>query len=319
MVRLALRNGGQQMVKPTLVILAAGIGRRFGGLKQLEPVGPDGATIMDYSVFDALRAGFGKVVFVCRPETLSVLQSSIGQRVAGRVVVEYVVQRLDDLPAGLTPPPGRTKPWGTGQAVLAAASAVHEPFGVVNADDFYGARAFAALGEFLCKPTGAEVPTYALMGYRLALTLAREGPVNRAVCTCDGDWLRSIAEVVGITPLDEARTLACYCDEGGEPHTIPGDQVVSMNMWGFTPEVFAQLRAAFVAFLQESAAIDRAEFFLPDVIQAELDAGRVRVKVLPSNSTWCGMTHPADKARVAEIVAGLIKQGEYPAELWRAH
>ena len=195
-------------MKPTLVILAAGIGRRFGGLKQLEPVGPHGATIMDYSIFDALRAGFGKVVFVCRSETLPLLQSSIGERVARRTAVEYVIQRLEDLPAGMAPPPGRTKPWGTAHAVLTAESAVHEPFGVVNADDFYGARAFAALGDFLCVPPSVVMPTYALVGYRLAQTLAGAGSVNRAVCTCTGDWLASITEVVGITPLDQSGVLA---------------------------------------------------------------------------------------------------------------
>lgn len=303
-------------MKPTLVILAAGIGRRFGGLKQLEPVGPGGATIMDYSIFDALRAGFGKVVFVCRSETLPMLQSSIGRRIERRTDVEYVLQRLEDLPAGMAPPPGRTKPWGTGQAVLAAERIVQEPFGVVNADDFYGSRAFAALGRFLCEPQSGIVPTYALTGYELALTLTGEGPVNRAVCTCDGEWLQSITEIIDIRWGDERRMIAQYCDPGGLPKILLGNTTVSMNMWGFTPDFFGQLRAAFAAFLHDSVAIDNAEFYLPGVVQKELDAGRARVKVLPRNSIWCGMTHPADRDRVAEIVAGLVSQGEYPEELW---
>lgn len=302
-------------MKPTLVILAAGIGRRFGGLKQLEPVGPEGATIIDYSVFDALRTGFGKIVFVCRAETLPMLQSSIGQRIEPRITVEYVLQRLDDLPAGLAPPPGRTKPWGTGQAVLATENAVHEPFGVVNADDFYGVRAFLALSSFLQTSLDA-LPRYALVGYHLAQTLAGREPVNRAVCECTGEWLRSITEIIGITPLDEFCQRAAYQNEHGMQFALPGHQVVSMNMWGFTRVFFAQLRAAFTTFVESSCKIDQAEFYLPGMIQSLLDSRQAVVRVIPSNSPWCGLTHPDDQPRVARFIEELIARGEYPEELW---
>jgi len=307
-------------MKPALVILAAGIGRRFGGTKQLEPVGPGGATIMDYSIYDALRAGFGQIVFVIRREMEAVVRESLGRRYAQRVPVAYAFQRLDDLPAGFAPPLRRVKPWGTGQAVLAAASVVEGPLAVINADDSYGANSFEALGAFLrapaveVLPTGAQ-HTFALVGYRLGDTLSERGAVARAVCRCDADgWLQDIVETAEIS---KAGANGQCTDPAGQTHLLPGDTLVSMNLWGFTPAIFDELRAGFAEFLRGQARSPEAEFPLPGVIQQGIAAGRVRVRVLPTTDSWCGVTHPRDLPRVREFLRALVARGVYPEEVWR--
>jgi hypothetical protein len=300
-------------MKPTLVILAAGMGRRYGGLKQLESVGPAGETIMDYSIYDAVRAGFGKVVFVIRPDMADTFHSTIGQRYEQRVPVAYAHQRLEALPAGFVVPPGRTKPWGTGQAVLSAASAMREPFAVANADDFYGAGSFASMSVFLQQPqTG--VPVYALVGYVLRNTLSESGAVSRAVCrgTADG-WLADIVETIG---LEKDGTGARRTDEQGRVHEFTGDETVSMNLWGFVPAFLAELRGAFERFLRDRGASADAELYLPVAVQEAIRAGRARVRVLPSTDRWCGITNPRDKDDVVRFIRGLVDQGAYPAKLW---
>ncbi len=300
-------------MKPTLVILAAGIGRRYGGLKQLEPVGPAGETIMDYSIYDAVRAGFGQVVFVIRPEMEGAFHETIGRRYEQRIPVAYAHQRLDAVPAGFAVPPGRSKPWGTGQAVLSAADRVRGPFAVANADDFYGAGAFAALSAFL-QEQQTGTPVYAMVGYALRNTLSEGGAVSRAVCRHSPDgWLVDIVETVGIEPDGRG---ARRTDEHGHVHRFGGDETVSMNLWGFVPALLDELRRAFERFLRERGGSADAELYLPAVVQDAIKAGRARVKVLPSPDRWCGITNPRDKDGVVRFLGQLVEQGQYPPKLW---
>jgi dTDP-glucose pyrophosphorylase len=298
----------------TLVILAAGVGSRYGDLKQLEVVGPGGVTIMDYSIYDALRAGFGKIVFVIRPDMEAAFRATVGQRYKRRVPVAYALQRLDALPLGFAAPPGRTKPWGTGHAVLAAERLVKEPFAVVNADDFYGAGAYVGLSDFLRREEPEDVPTYAMVGYALRDTLTETGAVNRGCCRCTPDgWLERIIEV---THIERHGSDGRYPDESGKKRILSGDQIVSMNAWGFRPVFFDQLRARFECFLRENAVSETAEFYLPAAIQDLMLAGHARVKVLPTKDTWAGITHSEDKPRVIEMISELIRRGRYPHRLW---
>lgn len=306
-------------MRPSLVILAAGIGSRYGGLKQIEPVGPGGATIMDYSIYDALRAGFGKIVFVIRPEMETQFRTEIAARWTPRVPVAYAHQALDALPAGFRIPANRIKPWGTGQAVLSAAKVVQEPFAVVNADDFYGASSFRILGDSLRAEPAGGVPEYAMVGYRLRDTLSARGTVARAVCRCAPEgWLESIVEIVG---LEKHGADARCQDERGAWRTISGDELVSMNLWGFRPAFFAQLRASFERFLHEqvSAGAENAvksEFYLPAAVQDAIRAGAARVRVLPGREAWAGVTHRADADAVAALLRERAARGEYPEALW---
>lgn len=299
---------------PVLVILAAGVGRRFGGLKQLEPVGPGGMTIMDYTIFDARRAGFAGVVLVIRPETVAAFRRSIGRRVAEHLAVTYAFQRLEDLPAGGAVPAGRSKPWGTAQAVLAAAEAVDGSFAVVNADDFYGAESFATLGRFLRQRHSEEPPVFAMVGFPVRTTLVRTGGVSRALCSINPDgWLQGIVE---IPALEKRGDGGCYTAADGTTHTVGGDELVSMNMWGFTPAIFDPLHRRFREFLRGPGPLLEAEFLLPSVIEELIRERRARVKVLPNAGTWCGVTYSRDKVRVEKMIAGLIARGDYPQPLW---
>ena len=302
------------MMKPTLVILAAGMGSRYGGMKQLEGVGPGGETIMDYSMYDALRAGFDKAVFVIRPDMEAAFREVIGRRYERHISVAYAFQRLDQLPAGCSVPPGRTKPWGTAHAVLAAEPEVSTPFAVANADDFYGANSFAALSAFLQQQVPGGVPTYAMVGYTLRDTLTEAGSVNRGCCRCTPDgWLESITEILGI---ERHGSDGQYTDTSGTARILSGDELVSMNIWGFTPEFFGQLRQRFEIFLRDNAGSQTAEFYLPAGVQQLMHAGRARVKVLPTTDAWVGVTHPQDKPRVVQMIRRLVDEGRYPQRLW---
>jgi hypothetical protein len=303
-------------VEPTLVILAAGMGTRYGGLKQVEPVGPGGATIMDYSIHDALHAGFGKVVFVIRQDMERAFRTSVGRRFERHTTVEYALQRLDALPAGFRVPQGRTKPWGTGHAVLAAEECVDRPFAVVNADDFYGRSAFAAVGAFLAEEQDSKIPTYAMVGYALSDTLSDTGSVSRGVCrrTPEG-WLEGITEIAGLVKSGRDGT---YTDCDGVEQVINGDAPVSMNFWGFAPLVFPQLQSEFQRFLDERLTCGgEREFYLPTAVQGLIHGGHARVKVLPSNDTWFGVTNARDKDRVVEMIDRLVSSGVYPEVLWQ--
>ena len=298
---------------PQLVILAAGLGSRYGGMKQLEAVGPGGATLMEYSLYDAKRAGFGEAVFVIRADMEAAFARFASACFASRIPWRTAIQRLEDTPPGVAAPPGRKKPWGTAQAVLAAAACVDRPFAVLNADDFYGAEAFAALAEFLGAHAGDRPASYAVVGFRLGETVSASGGVNRAWCRTGPDgWLRSVEEVVGI----EAAAGGGFAGRGESgPVSLPAAALVSMNLWGFTPAVFAALRRGFAEFFR-SADAARGEYLIPTAIRAALERGECRVRVLDPGSRWFGVTHPGDRPAVAEALRRLVGEGRYPERLW---
>jgi NDP-sugar pyrophosphorylase family protein len=295
----------ESMHSPTLLVLAAGMGSRYGGLKQIDPVGPSGETVLDYAVFDALRAGFGRVVFVIRREFEAAFRETVGAKYAGRVPVDYVFQSVDALPAGFQVPSGREKPWGTGHAVWCARDVVREPFAVINADDFYGADSFGKLAAFL-RDRNDTAAAAAMIGFRLANTLSEHGAVARGVCVTAADGrLVSITEQTGI--------LAANVGAG---RTFSGDEIVSMNCWGFTPGIVAGLDRQWRAFLQTCAAEPKAEFYLPAAVSAMIAGGELSARVVPTESTWFGVTYREDKPRVVSAIAELVGRGEYPAQLF---
>ncbi len=297
----------------TLVILAAGIGRRFGGSKQLERVGPGGASVMDYTIHDALRVGFTRVVLVIRPEMEAEVRAAVGRHWERRAEIRYAFQRLDDLPHGCRPPAERVKPWGTGQAVLAARAHVGGPFGVANADDYYGSAALGAIGGFL-REAGAGPATGAVVGYALRETLSAAGAVSRAVCQAGPDgWLTEIREIVGLRPCG---TDGEYVDAQGVRQVVAGQTPVSMNLWGFPAGFMSGLEAQFSLFLNEGGELAEREFHLPDAVNALLRSSTLRIRVLPAGSGWCGLTHPADREVVARQLEERVARGEYPARLW---
>ncbi len=300
------RKCGVRLLGPmslTLVVLAAGMGSRYGGLKQIDPVGPSGETVLDYAVFDALRAGFTRVVFVIRRDFEALFREKVGGRYAGRVAVDYVYQSLDALPTGVHVPEGREKPWGTGHAVWCAREAITGNFAVINADDFYGADSFAQLATFLTGRKGGE---FAMVGFRLAKTLSEHGVVSRGITTAGTDGrLQSIVEQVGIA-----------ADEVGARRKFSGDEIVSMNCWGFTPAMFPGLDAQFQEFLATRGSELKAEFYLPAAVSALIGRGGATVQVLPTESTWFGVTYRDDKPRVQAAIAALVQAGQYPNELW---
>jgi hypothetical protein len=298
------------MTKPTLLILAAGMGSRYGGLKQIDPVGPAGETIIDYSIYDALRAGFGKLVFVIRHDIEQEFKRIIGARFEKRVPVEYVYQELNRLPTGFSVPAGRTKPWGTTHAILLAEDVIKEPFAAINADDFYGRQAYQVLARHLTSDT----TDYAMVGFVLRNTLSDHGTVARGVSRVDGnDYLTSIVEMLKIEP-----------DGGGAKNTgadgtitrLTGDEAVSMNFWGFTPAVFGQLRTQFTAFLKKSGQEQKSECYIPATVGELVTAGQAKVKVLRTNDSWFGVTYREDRPRVVESIRKLIARGDYPEKLW---
>ena len=291
---------------PTLVVLAAGMGSRYGGLKQLDPVGPNGATLMDYSVFDARRAGFARVVFVIRPDMEEAFRPFVSARYGSKIEVLTAHQRRDDIPAGVSNPAERTKPWGTGQAVLAAEPHVKGRFAVINADDFYGRAAYDGLAKFF---GSSPDDTYSIVGYRLADTLSESGGVNRGVCkvTRDG-WLADIEEMYEIQRGADGK----FSGRGSLP--LSDTTLVSMNFWGFTPAVFDLLRHGFGEFFRTSDLL-KGEYLLPTEINRAIQAKRARVRVLDAGSKWFGMTYPADRPTVSAAIHRLVADGVYPERL----
>ena len=299
----------------TLLGLAAGMGSRFGGPKQLEPLGPGGETILDFSIHDALHAGFDRVVLVIQSAMHDVFERGVVSRWHARAPIELVHQDLDVLPGGMARPTHRRKPWGTGQAVLAAAPVIRGPFAVVNGDDFYGRAAYEALSAFLGATLGsARSDDHAAIGFPLTETLSAAGSVNRALLevTSDG-WLSRIEEVVGIEP--EGRDG--FVHGRAEFRRIPGDTLVSMNMWGFSPHILPSLADAFESFVQHHVGDEKAEFLLPTHVQELIRHERARVRVLPGKGPWCGITHPEDRTRVAAVLRAHVERGEYPSPVWR--
>lgn len=299
-------------MKPTLFILAAGMGSRYGGLKQLDGIGPGGETIMDYSVYDALRAGFGKIVFVIGKHFEEDFREKILSKYEGHVPVELVFQSIDILPEGFTVPAERIKPWGTNHAVLMGKDVIREPFAVINADDFYGRDSFRVLGEWLRgRHTGNE---YCMVGFRIGNTLSESGSVSRGVCSVDGGgFLTGVTERTAIRRIDG---VVSFTDENGVVRTLPDETPVSMNMWGLTPDYFAYSEAMFADFLRRNIDNPKAEYYIPLAINELVTSGRASVKVLDTDSQWFGVTYSEDRPAVVEKIAALVEAGEYPARLW---
>ena len=301
-------------MKPTLVILAAGMGSRYGGLKQVDPVGPSGETIMDYSVFDAVRAGFDRVVFVIRRDFEAVFRTTIGSKYEGVIAVDYAFQATDDLPPGFTVPEGRAKPWGTAHAIRAARREVTTPFAAINADDFYGRDAFQRLGVFLARAQTVSTPRFAMVGYRLDQTLSENGSVARGVCKVGADGL--LVSVSEMTKLVRVPGGAENRESPENPVVLTGTERVSLNLWGFTPALFGALEARFAAWLTAHADNPKAEWYIPFVVDEMVNEGAAEVEVLPTESAWFGVTYREDKPQVVAAVQALVDSGEYPVKLW---
>lgn len=282
----------------SLVVLAAGMGSRYGGLKQIDPVGPSGEILLDYSVADALGAGFTKIIFVIRRELLELFRETVGLRYEDKIAVEYAFQELEPLPGGRVSPPGRTKPWGTGHAVLAAAPLLREPFAAINADDYYGSSGFVELAEFL----KTAVPShYAMVGYRLEKTLSDHGSVSRGICRADASgYLIDITERTAI-----ARTAEGIMAEGNPPVPLTGAEPTSMNFWGLMPDFLEKLERLFEEFLEERGIDSKAEFYLPAAVSTLIGTGEATVRLLHSSDPWLGLTYPEDRPLVAEALKGL--------------
>ncbi|MAE07240.1 MAG: nucleotidyltransferase [Bacteroidetes bacterium] len=298
-------------MKPTLLILAAGIGSRYGGVKQMDKVGPSGESIIDYSVFDAIRAGFGKVVFVLNPKIEKDFKEIYERRLTGKIETDYVLQEVSAVPDGISVNPDRLKPWGTGHAVLAANDVVNEPFAVINADDFYGKQAFEILGDFLAKME-KDSNKYAMVGYKLGNTLSENGSVSRGICQTKEDFLTDVIERTSIT-IENDKIV--YSDNGDKVE-IDKDSVVSMNFWGFSQLFFDQLERDFYFFMKENASDLKAEFFIPTVVNKLIKDKEASISMLTSNDKWFGVTYQEDKEVSIEKVRELVNQGVYPANLW---
>ena len=306
------------MTKPVLVVMAAGMGSRYGGLKQLDPVGGHGQLIIDYSIYDARRAGFETVIFVIKPEMEESFRAGIGDRLSKALEVKYVYQQLEDLPAGYQVPAGRVKPWGTCHAVLAARGEVKGPFAVINSDDYYGPEAFREIYSYLCShPDQKDCLEYGMVGYLLGNTVTEHGQVARGVCTeDDGHYLRTVTEH---THIEKDGDNARFTEDGGVTWTpLAGDTIVSMNLWGFNRSFLEEAQRRFPAFLDQTLRESplKGEYFLPSVVSALIEEGRARVKVLRSRDRWYGVTYREDKPTVVRAVAEMTAAGLYPEELW---
>jgi hypothetical protein len=298
----------------SLVVMAAGVGSRFGGLKQLEAVGPSGEIILDYSIHDALRAGIEEVVFIIRREMEREFREVFGRAVESKVATHYVYQELDALPEGLTPPAGRVKPWGTGQAILCAREAVSNPFVVINADDFYGPSSFGVLADWLRADRRGE-REWCMAGYRLGNTLSEHGSVSRGVCQVRDGLLVDVTERLRIERRAASGEIAFTEDEGLTWHPLDADTVVSMNMFGFTPTIFDELEARFRRFLETRGQELESEFYIPTVVMECLEEGAALVTVLPTMERWVGMTHREDLPVVRAAIEELVAAGVYPSAL----
>jgi dTDP-glucose pyrophosphorylase len=299
-------------MKPTLLVLAAGMGSRYGGQKQTDEFGPHGETITDYSIYDALKAGFGKVVFVIAPRMEQEFNDSYVKRFPSDMEVAYVLQDVKNVPEGFTVPAERVKPWGTAHAVLMAKDAIREPFAVINADDFYGRESYQIMHDFLVESKPGE---YCLLGYTLSKTVSEHGSVARGVCKTDSKgYLKAIVER---TKIFTGQGKIFFEDEDGEKHDLSPDEKVSMNLFGFTPEVFGHLEAQFRDYIAENINSAKAEFFIPYVADNLIRNGAASFKVLGTPESWFGVTYQEDRPHVLAMIDSLVKKGIYPAPLWQ--
>jgi len=302
------------MIKPTLIIMAAGMGSRYGGLKQIDPVGPSLEKIVDYSVYDAIKAGFGRIVFVIKEEMQELFKEQVGNQIAAAIPVDYVYQRLEELPEGLSPAAGRIKPWGTAHAVYCCREIIHEPFAVINADDFYGEDAYARIAGFLRESGGGAIQHACMVGYNIENTLTDHGSVTRGVCVIsDEGYLQGIAER---TQIERKNGEILDTDDDGVAVIAPGT-VVSMNFWGFTPSVMLELETYLKRFfIKNQGNLKSAEFYLPVFVNELVEDGKSEVKVLETSAKWFGVTYREDKAAVQKAIRDLVKAGKYPEKLW---
>ena len=298
-------------MKPTLLVLAAGMGSRYGGLKQIDPIGPSDETIIDYSIHDAIAAGFGKIVFVIREGFEKEFKELFNAKLAGKIEVDYVNQEIGKVPEGSSFNSEREKPWGTGHAILMAKSCINEPFAVINADDYYGVEAFSTMADFLKNSISEK--EYGMVGYQLANTISENGSVSRGVCATNAsDHLETVIERTHIEKLPEG--IAYKEDDKWIP--LEGETTVSMNFWGFTPQLFKHLEDQFISFLAEEGQALKSEFFIPSVVAKIIDGGDTNVKVLKSDAQWFGVTYREDKEKAAKAILELVNKGIYPSKLW---
>ena len=304
------------MDKPVLVIMAAGMGSRYGGLKQIDPVDKEGHKIIDFSIYDAVRAGFQKVIFIIKKENEADFRTCIGDVVKGQIEVEYVYQELTDIPQGCTIPEGRVKPWGTAHAILSCRNVINGAFAVINADDYYGREAFQAIYHYLAVTMDDEKYRYAMVGYELGKTLTENGYVSRGVCETDADSY--LTDIVERTHIEKTAEGAAYTEDGIHYTEISTDSPVSMNMWGFSKSFMKEAEIAFEKFFQETVPANplKAECYLPSVVDSLLKEGKATVKVLHSKDRWFGVTYKEDKPFVMESIAALKAGGVYPQKLW---
>lgn len=303
-------------MKPTLLLLAAGMGSRYGGLKQLDGLGPNGETIMDYSIYDAIKAGFGKIVFVIRKDFEDDFREKVLAKYAGHIPAEVCFQSIDKLPEGFTVPEGREKPWGTNHAVMMAEELINEPFCVINCDDFYNRDAFMVMGKFLANLPEGSKNNYAMVGFRVGNTLSENGTVARGIC--EKNEQGNLTTVVERTEIMRVNGAVCYKDEQGEWVAVDDNTPVSMNMWGFTPDYFKYSNAYFKEFLSDPKNMEnlKAEFFIPFVVNKLIHEGTATVKVLDTTSKWFGVTYAADRQDTVDRIQSLIDQDVYPNQLF---
>jgi UTP-glucose-1-phosphate uridylyltransferase len=299
-------------MKPTLLILAAGMGSRFGGLKQVEPVGPNGEAIIDYSIYDAIKAGFGKVVFIIRESFSDAFKENFDAKLKGKIEVEYVYQELDMLPEGFKLPEGREKPWGTAHAILVAKNVINEPFCALNADDFYGFNAYKAMAKFLTE--SEDSMEYSMVGYKLNDTLSEFGSVSRGICGEDEN--NNLVKIVETLKIIKRGNEIISIENDGSETLLTGNEIASMNNWGFKPSVFEQLEKRFSQFLKTEIDKPKSEMYIPSVVFDLIDDKVATVKVLEANSPWFGVTYKEDKPFVIEKINVLIANNEYPEKLW---
>ena len=299
-------------MKPTLLILAAGMGSRYGGLKQVDGIGPSGETIIEYSIYDAIRAGFGKVVFVIRPDIEKVFKETISNKFEDKIKIAYAFQEIDTPIEGINSFPEREKPWGTAHAVLVAKDKIDEPFAVINADDYYGISAFETMADFLINDCTPD--QYAMIAYIVQNTLSDNGTVSRGVCAMDKN--SNLTDVVERFKVHREGNQVFCEDERGNRLEISSQSLVSMNFWGFHPDIFEVIRKQFVAFVAENSDKPKAEFFIPLVVNQQIKSGAAKVKVLSNDEQWYGVTYQEDKAMVQKAFEGLTIKGNYPAPLW---
>ena len=299
-------------MKPTLLVLAAGMGSRYGGLKQIDGLGPNGETIMDYSVYDALRAGFGKVVFVIREDFADDFKARVLAKYEGKIACEVCYQSIDKVPQGYAYNPQRTKPWGTNHAILMGKELINEPFAVINADDFYGRESFKVLADFLFNQEGKQ-GQYCMVGYRVVNTLSENGSVSRGVCTTDENGY--LTDVVERTHIESVGGKVVFTEDGKDTVIDPATPV-SMNMWGFTPEYFNYTEEAFKAFLKERGQELKSEFYIPTLVNELITSGRATCRVLDTPSHWFGVTYAEDREQVMMKINELIHTGVYPEKLF---